>query len=87
MEFYQDNYKLPKINKDYSGIIVSLAKQQFPDTSAYNDAEICWRMNMENHAGLIVRSKKLDRIKELLNQYAGRYYQDFFAKSPAKYLQ
>lgn len=86
MEFHQEDYKLPKINKDYSGIIVSLAKQQFPDTSAYNDDEICWRMDMENHAGLIVRSKKLDRIKELLNQYASRYYQDFFAKAPAKEL-
>lgn len=86
IEILQENYKLPKINKDYSGIIVSLAKQQFPDTSAYNDAEICWRMKMENHAGLIVRSKKLARIKELLNQYAARYYEDFFAKAPAKQL-
>ncbi len=69
-----------------SGIIVSLAKQEFPDTSAYNDAEICWRMYMENHAGLIVRSKHLKRIKELLNQYEGRYYEDFFAKAPAREL-
>lgn len=84
MEVYQDEYKLPKINKDYSGIIVSLAKQLHPDTSAYNDPEICWRMNMEMHAGLIVRSKKLDRIKELLHQYANRYYQDFVATAPPR---
>jgi biotin carboxylase len=83
-EILQEDYKLPKINKDYSGIIVSLAKQLHPDTSAYNDPEICWRMDMEMHAGLIVRSKKLDRIKELLNQYASRFYTDFFAKAPAR---
>jgi len=86
IEFLQQEYKLPKINKDYSGIIVSLARQQFPDTSAYNDTEICWRMKLENHAGLIVRSKKLERIRELLNQYEDRYYEDFFAKAPAKEL-
>lgn len=84
IEVFQDNYKLPKINKDYSGIIVSLAKQQFPDTSAYSDPEICWRMNMENHAGLIVKSKKLERVKDLLNQYASRFYTDFFAKAPIR---
>lgn len=86
IEVWQDDYKLPKINKDYAGIIVSLAKQQFPDTSAYKDTEIVWRMNMENHAGLIIRSKKLDRIKELLNQYASRFYTDFFVKVPAREL-
>lgn len=84
IEVFQDEYKLPKINKDYSGIIVSLAKQQFPDTSAYKDPEICWRMDMENHAGLIVKSKKLERVKELLNQYASRFYTDFFAKAPIR---
>lgn len=84
IEILQDGYKLPKINKDYSGIIVSLAKQLHPDTSAYTDAEICWRMDMEMHAGLIVKSKKLDRIKELLNQYATRYYQDFVAMVPPR---
>ncbi|GAB4341174.1 MAG: ATPase [Flammeovirgaceae bacterium] len=76
-------YKLPKVKKDYAGIIVSLAKQQKPDTSAYNDPEIYWRkQDMDFHAGLIVSSKKLERVKELLDNYAKRFYQDFFITVP-----
>lgn len=76
-------YKLPKIKKDYSGVIISLAKQQKPDTSHYTDPEIYWRkQDMDFHAGLIVCSKKLDRVKELLEDYARRFYQDFFVSVP-----
>ncbi len=76
-------YELPsQIEQNYSGIIVSLAKQQWPDTSAYNDPEIVWRMNMENHVGLIVKSSKQSRVLELLESYAQRYYRDFFTAIP-----
>lgn len=49
-------YKLPKVKNDYAGIIVSLARQKHPDTSHIKDAEIVWRLNMEHHVGLIVKS-------------------------------
>lgn len=79
-----EKYKLPKVEKDYAGIVVSLARQEWPDTSGFNDPEIWWRMtDMPNHIGLIVRSKKRERVLELLDQYANRVQQDFHASAPA----
>ncbi len=77
-----EKYELPKTNNDYSGIIVTLAKQLWPDTAAYNDPEIVWRMNMENHVGLILRSDSQAKIINLLESYAQRFYKDFFMSMP-----
>lgn len=74
--------KLTPPRKEYAGIVLSLAKQEFPDTSAYNDPEIVYRVKKKHHVGLIVRSKKLERVQELLNQYAVRFTQDFEAVMP-----
>jgi biotin carboxylase len=68
--------------KEYAGIVLSLAKQEHPDTSAYDDPEIVHRVKKRHHAGLIVRSKKLDRVEELLEQYAQRFADDFVAVVP-----
>jgi biotin carboxylase len=67
---------------EYAGIVLSLSKQEQPDTSAYDDPEIVYRVNKKHHAGLIVRSKSLDRIEELLTQYAARFADDFVAIVP-----
>ncbi len=75
-------YELKKPNSLYSGIIVSLARQEWPDTSAYNDPEIVWRINKHHHAGLIVASKDHRRVEELLEAYTERFYQDFHATVP-----
>lgn len=75
-------YRLKELRQDYSGILISLAKQEWPDTSAYTDPEIVWRMNKEYHAGLIVASSAHERVKELLDGYTARFYQDFYATAP-----
>ncbi len=75
-------YELPKINNDYAGLIVSLARQEYPDTSAYQEPEIFWRMKKRHHVGLVVRSSSSERIKELLDSYTQNFYQDFFATQP-----
>jgi len=75
-------YELKKPGALYSGIIVSLARQEWPDTSAYTDAEIVWRVNKHHHAGLIVASKDHKRVEELLEGYTERLYQDFHATVP-----
>jgi hypothetical protein len=61
---------------------VSLARQEWPDTSAYNDAEIVWRLHKKHHVGLIVRSQSHLRVQELLGQYASRIAVDFTASEP-----
>ena len=68
--------------RDYSGIALSLARQERPDTSAYDDAEIVYRIAKPHHVGLIVRSPELARVRELLAQYAARFGADFCAVAP-----
>jgi biotin carboxylase len=76
-------YKAPKPKQDAAGLLVSLAKQERPDTSAYNDPEIVWRMNeKKHHVGLIVKSSDPARVQELLRNYVDRMRQDFLAWRP-----
>jgi biotin carboxylase len=75
-------YNLPQPRKDYGGIVLSLARQEYPDTSQYTDEEIFYRVNKPHHVGLVVRSESLDRVNELLNQYAIRFNEDFVAVAP-----
>ncbi|MEM1322423.1 MAG: ATP-grasp domain-containing protein [Bacteroidota bacterium] len=72
-------YKPPKARKDHAGIIVSLSRFQHPDSSAFNDPEVCWRMQKDYHIGLILQSKSTERIKTLLDDYAERVFRDFHA--------
>ncbi len=74
--------KLKPTRKEYAGIVLSLAKQEHPDTTGYDDPEIAYRVKKRHHAGLIVRSKKLERVEELLTDYATRFAQDFVAVVP-----
>ncbi len=68
--------------KEYAGIILSLAKQEQPDTSGYDDSEITYRVTKRHHAGLIVRAKEFERVTGLLNDYAQRFIEDFVAVVP-----
>lgn len=78
-------YQVFPARHDFAGLLISLARQEHPDTSAYNDPEIVWRMNdKEHHVGLIVRSPDSARIDELLRNYAQRFKQDFFASQPPR---
>jgi biotin carboxylase len=76
------DYQLPPLRQDYAGLIVSLARQPYPDTSAYGDEEIVWRMNKHYHAGLIVMSPDSARVNHLLEEYKKRFYEEFFATQP-----
>jgi len=71
-----------KPRKDHAGIILSLARQEYPDTAAYNDPEIVYRVKKKHHAGLIVRSPKLECVNSLLNDYGRRFGEDFVAVLP-----
>src|SRR6185437_8955167 len=61
-----DGNKLKAPRNEYAGIVLSLSKQENPDTTAYDDPEIVYRVKKKHHAGLIVRSRKLERVEELL---------------------
>ncbi|HYY57148.1 MAG TPA: ATP-grasp domain-containing protein, partial [Pyrinomonadaceae bacterium] len=69
-------------HREYSGIALSLARQEWPDTSAYTDPEIVYRVRKRHHVGLVVRSPRLERIHELLDSYAERFIGEFSAVVP-----
>lgn len=75
-------YELPPLRQDYSGLAVSLARQEAPDTSEYNDPEIVYRASKPYHVALVVRSRALQRVSELLDQYVRRFEEDFTAVAP-----
>jgi hypothetical protein len=39
------SYNVPPHQDDYAGVIISLARQEYPDTSAIDDPEIVYRLN------------------------------------------
>jgi D-ala D-ala ligase C-terminus len=77
-----EKYVAPVPRQDYSGIIVSLSRYQWPDSSGFADREIVWRMFKEYHIGLIVQSGNEAQVMTLLDQYADRVRQEFHASMP-----
>jgi biotin carboxylase len=75
-------YQLPKSRQEYSGVVVSLARQEHPDTSAYADPEIVLRIPKHHHAGFVLRSPNPSRVSELLDSYSARFRDDFYATQP-----
>ena len=80
----KEPYELPYAGHKYAGLIVSLARQQWPDSAAFAAPEIWWRMNKEHHIGLIVQSEERDRVLTLLNEFMHRIKSDFHASAPAQ---
>ncbi len=77
-------YEVPAARQDYGGLLVSLARQEWPDTSHYTEPEIVWRMKKEHHVGLIVVSPSHARVGELLELLAHRASEDFGAVLPPR---
>ena len=76
-------YVPPASKGAYAGIVLSLARQEEPDTSAYDDPEVVTRVKKRHHAGLIVSAPEENRVRELVESYATRFYKDFHASAPA----
>lgn len=70
-------YQAPKSNKAFAGIVLTLSKYQHPDLSEFQDAEVCFRVPLDYHAGLIVKSENHERVRALLDDYADRLVRDF----------
>lgn len=76
-------YVLPPTREEYAGVLLTLARQERPDLSSYDAPEVVYRAPEKNHAGLVVRSARWERVQELLNDYQERFLRDFFASMPA----
>ena len=69
--------------------MLTLSKYQHPDLSSFSDKEVCFRVPLEYHAGLILQSEKHERVLELLDNYADRLVKDFatvVAQAEVKHL-
>ncbi len=75
-------YQLPDHRQDYAGVIITLARQEYPDTSSYQDPEIAWRMNKRHHVGFVIAAQDPERVKFLLDEYSRRFIDDFHATLP-----
>lgn len=75
-------YTLAQPRRDFAGSVISLARQDTPDLSAYVDPEIALRLHKPHHAGIIVTSTSEARVKELVESYAVRFLEDFCAVVP-----
>ncbi len=76
-------YEVPPHRQDHAGLVLSLARQERPDTSAYDDPEIVRRIDMPHHAGLIVASASPNIVRQRLDAYSRRFMEDFYASAPA----
>ena len=75
----ESKYMLPKVKKGYAGIVLTLSKFQHPNLASFSDPEVCFKVPLEYHAGLIVKSDKQERVLELLEDYRNRLANDFTA--------
>ncbi|HEX8422740.1 MAG TPA: ATP-grasp domain-containing protein, partial [Pyrinomonadaceae bacterium] len=75
-------YRAEPTREEYGGIVLSLARQEWPDTSDYTDAEIVYRVRKPYHVGLVVRSPEHARVLGLLEDYACRFADEFIAVAP-----
>jgi hypothetical protein len=78
------SYAPPAPANDYAGLLVSLARQEWPDTSSFQEPELVWRMSRRHHVGFIVRSPDYKRVGELLKLYSERVQHDYHASAPAR---
>ena len=78
------SYAPPRPSNDYAGLLVSLARQEWPDTSSFQEPELVWRMHKKHHVGVILRSPNYGRITELLDTYTQRIRNDYHASAPVR---
>jgi hypothetical protein len=72
-----ETYRLPALRQEYAGSVICLAKQEQPDTAAYDAPEIAYRMQKHHHAGLLVKAASAVRVQELVEAYGSRFLDDF----------
>ncbi len=81
-DLHGEAYVPPRPQENYAGSVLCLARTAEPDTKGFDAPEIVVRMQKHHHAGLIVRSDKAERVKELLEQYSAEFAERFLASMP-----
>jgi biotin carboxylase len=83
LEVSGDRYQLPERRFDHGGVLLSLAREEYPDTSSYTEPEIVQRVRKRHHVGFVLAAETQDRITALQQDYSARVARDFAATMPA----
>ena len=75
-------YAPPALRQEFGGAVVSLAREEHPDSSCFSDPEVFHRLDQKSHIGLILRSSSSERIDSLMADYMARIARDFQAVLP-----
>lgn len=76
-------YRAPEPRARYGGVLITLARQEWPDLSSYDDPEVALRLRKRHHAGVVLGSEDPARIQALLDAYARRFAEEFHTSLPA----
>jgi hypothetical protein len=68
--------------QEYAGVTISLARQEQPDTTGFQDPEIVYRLDQKHHIGFVVSSPSPERVEGLLRDYMARIARDYHAALP-----
>ncbi len=77
-------YAVPEADESYAGLVQCLSLAGEPHTDGFDDAEIVTRIKKPHQAGLIVQSKKPQRVKELLDEYSRKFTDQLVEHVPAR---
>ncbi len=75
-------YEVVSDRELHTGLVVCLAREEWPDLGGYDASEVVWRLRKKHHAGLIVASPDPARVDELIDAYTTRLASDFLAVKP-----
>jgi hypothetical protein len=78
------DYGTAEQSRQQAGLLVSLARDEWPDTSGFDEPELVWRMHKKHHVGFIVKSPQRPRVTELLQLYTERVRRDHHASAPPR---
>ncbi|MBS0656843.1 MAG: ATPase [Verrucomicrobia bacterium] len=82
VETQEAAYRLPAVRRDYAGLLVSLARQEWPDLQAFDDPEVVLRIPKKYHVGLVWKSDSVARVEELQRKYIEKVQADYHASAP-----
>ena len=77
-----DDYKAPKVSKLYAGLIMALTRDKHPDLSFFEGPELYWKVPLDYHVGLVLRSADRTKIRTLLDQYVDKIASDMVEVLP-----
>ena len=83
VETQEAAYRPGDYRQDYAGLLVSLARQEWPDLAAFDAPEVVLRIPKRHHVALVWRSTSAARVEELQREFIARVQRDFHASAPA----